>query len=296
MVQKTVVIKLSKDEQGELRERLSGGTFEYRSVPHAQFSVKGEGVSATLYSSGKLVVQGAEPELFLGRYVEGGKRSDKKSASRGSTGSDIPELPEPRVGSDEAGKGDYFGPLVVVALRARVGDVEELRRAGVADSKTLTDERAHVLSGFLRERYEHRIVKLAPQAYNERYEPGRLNSLLADMHAEAIRALAEDGDQVLVDRFASERLMKERLEDIDIELHQRTRAEGDPVVAAASIIARDEFVRDLDELSESSAVDLHKGAGALTDEAGRRFVELHGEEGLARVAKLHFRNTRKILA
>ena len=287
MPQDTLVVKLAPAAQARLERELEGGDFERRSVEHARFSVKGHGVIATLYRSGKLVVQGSDVELFRERYL-----ADADSAPAAGP---IEVGQRTLIGSDEAGKGDYFGPLVVVAVRADARERAELARSGVADSKTLSDERIAQLAPALEKRYAFASEVLMPADYNvEHPRFASLNPLLAELHARCIRKLAQPGALVLVDKFAADELVASRLRGVDIELHQRTKAEREPVVAAASVIARNLFVEGLKRLSEECAVDLHKGAGEPTDRSAREFVRLHGREGLVKVAKLHFKNTQKI--
>jgi ribonuclease HIII len=251
--------------------------------------VKGEGVVATLYESGKLVVQGEAPELFTERFLGRTLEAQRREETAG-TEDDVAT-----VGSDECGKGDYFGPLVVAAVRLGPGDSQKLRAAGVRDSKTMSDETAMRLGGALRATCAHAVARLDPDKYNATHNrPGHLNAMLADLHAQVIRELAEPGIRVVVDQFASEKLMQERLSGLDIRLEQRPRAEVVPAVAAASVIAREEFLVALRELSERFAVDLHKGAGDPVDRAARRFITLHGRDALVHVAKLHFKNTQKV--
>lgn len=292
MAQETLVLKLAPGEHATLRRRLAAEDFEFRTVPHAKFSVKGPQIVATLYQSGKLVIQGADPALFAARFVPGAVRPAAPPARE--------ELSEAtRIGSDECGKGDYFGPLVVAAVRLDPATARALAGGEVADSKQLDDATALRLGAALRGRVPYSVARLDPPDYNRAYAAagkGRLNDLLADLHARAIRALHEPGVHVLIDKFANERLMRERLADLDLELEQRTRAERFIAVAAASVIAREEFLRALAALSEEHAVDLHKGAGAPVDRAGAGFVRLHGVEKLGAVAKLHFKNTAKIRA
>lgn len=139
--------------------------------------------------------------------------------------------------------------------------------------------------------------RLDPPEYNALHaRVGNLNVILADLHAEVIRELAEPGDRVVVDRFAREALLEERLAGLDIDLEQRPRAEREPAVAAASVIAREEFLLALREIGDELGCDLAKGAGHPADRAARELVRLHGREGLARAAKLHFKNTSKVLA
>jgi ribonuclease HIII len=294
MVQETLVVQLAPAAQVELERELApaidGGALETRTVEHARFQVRGAGVVATLDRSGKLVVQGPDARLFAERYLgpAGAPSAPEES---------VPLVVGERtlVGSDEAGKGDFFGPLVVVALRADPRERAELARAGVADSKTLSDARVAVLAPALEQRYACAAEVLTPADYNrEHARCGSLNPLLAELHARAIRRIAVPGALVLVDKFAHESLVASRLAGLDVELHQHVRAEREPVVAAASVIARHLFLEGLRQLSEESAVPLHKGAGEPTDRSAREFVKLHGREALGNVAKLHFKNTAKI--
>jgi ribonuclease HIII len=289
--QRTLVVQLPPARGRDLKARLSAGDFDFRPVPYALFSAKGAGVVATLYESGKLVVQGANPELFIEQWLDGDGAMEKKPKPRVAKTSD-----EALVGSDECGKGDYFGPLVVAAVRLEPGEGEKLAAGGVRDSKELSDEQCLKLGAALRAHYPHAIAKLDPIDYNATYKQGKLNDLLASLHSKAIRELAKPGIHVLIDQFANAKLMQGLLADLHIRLEQRTRAESEPAVAAASIIAREQFLTTLAELSEQFAVDLHKGAGTPVDRAADRFVAIHGREGLVNVAKLHFKNTQKIRA
>lgn len=294
MAQETLVLRIDPARAAALRARLAQGAFDFRPVPHALFSVKGEGVVATFYATGKLVVQGENPALFVEHWVEGGSLIEKPKPSA-AVAATAPTASAPLIGSDECGKGDYFGPLVVCAVRLEPSQTLELRRSEVRDSKTLSDEACLRLGAALRSRYAHALEALDPPKYNATYQrPGQLNPMLADLHARAIRRLARPGDHALVDKFADERLIASRLADLDLRLEQRVRAESEPAVAAASVIAREHFLLALKHLSDEAGVDLAKGAGEPTDRAAREYVRLHGFEGLARVAKVHFKNTQKL--
>jgi ribonuclease HIII len=275
-----------------MRASLAAGPFEFRPVPHALFSAKGEGAVATLYASGKLVVQAADPEVFVQRWLS--LEAPPIRSAEVVEPICAPVTDEAVIGSDEVGKGDYFGPLVVCAVRLEPGQSDEIRRSGVRDSKTLTDEQCIRLGGALRSRYAVAVERLDPVDYNRVYVPGKLNDLLADQHTKAISRLATPGVHVVVDRFANERLLVTRMKKLGVRLEQRVRAESEPAVAAASVVAREEFLTALKELSEEVAVHLHKGAGPPVDQAARKFVALHGFDALNRVAKLHFKTTQKI--
>lgn len=287
MVQSTLVLELSPREQHELAERLQSGIFDHRVVPHARFSVKGEGVVATLYVSGKLVVQGSDAELFTQRYL--GRLPAPVVVAALADGT------RPLIGADEAGKGDYFGPLVAAAvllppeLRADVG------RLGVTDSKRLSDTTMARLAPVLEANLSHAIEFLDPPEYNAAWKTKRnVNEVLADLHTKAIGRLAQPGMPVLIDRFAAGPLMEKRLQPLGVELSQSTRAERELAVAAASVLARNTFVERLNRLSQEWGVELQKGAGEPTDRAARQFVALFGFDALEKVAKVHFKNTEKI--
>jgi len=297
MAQKTLVLMVPAARQRALRGRLAAGDFEFRQVPHAVFSVKGAGVVATLYRSGKLVVQGADPELFVARYTDLDPGLDAMAAEVAARppAERIERPGVPTIGSDEAGKGDYFGPLVVAAVLLEPGRASQVAEWGVADSKRLSDLRVLRLGAALRGAVAHAVVALDPPEYNERYGSyASLNPLLADLHAEAIKELARPGVRVVVDQFGSESLMRDALAGVDVELVQMHRAERNLAVAAASVLARQEFLVRLAELSEECGVELPKGAGAQVDAAGRRYAVRYGAEELGRVAKLHFKNTAKV--
>jgi len=203
------------------------------------------------------------------------------------------------IGTDEAGKGDYFGPLVVAGVYVTDATAILLRQIGVRDSKTLSDKRIGEMSAEIRQTAPVNVVAIGPERYNEMYAKIRnLNRLLAWAHARVIENLLEQVscERVVSDQFGDERFLQRALMDKGrrVELIQRPRAEDDLAVAAASIIARGEFLSRLQQLGESVGVDLHKGAGPPVLISGRRFVEKHGRAGLAKVAKLHFKTTQQI--
>jgi ribonuclease HIII len=303
MAQETLVLKIPSARANELKRQLGEQSFEFRPVPYSLFSAKGDGVVATYYTSGKLVIQGDAPALFVERYLghdtlsgPASSRAAGGAKSGAATSSELDELErDALIGSDECGKGDYFGPLIVVAVRLEAGESAKMRGGEVRDSKTLTDEACLRLGAILRGKLPHAIARLDPPRYNEMHQrKGQLNAMLADLHTEAITKLARPGIRVLVDKFADAKLLETRLSKLDIRLVQRVRAEAYSAVAAASIIAREQFLLALKQLSEDAAVDLHKGAGPPTDASARRFVAIHGMDALSRVAKVHFKNTQKI--
>lgn len=297
MGQETVVVVIPFADRSALRQRLASGTFEFRSVPHALFSVKGEGVVATLYKSGKFVVQGPDPGLFLSRFTEGAAPAVRKTRApeKSSAPPDATTLSTlTTIGSDETGKGDYFGPLVVAAVRLEPERSQEVLAAGVMDSKKIRDPRALQLGAWLRDEVPYSLQTLMPEAYNRRWKVEGLTSLLSSLHAAAIRDLASPGDRVVIDQFTKKDEIGPALSDLNLAIEQRPRAESELAVAAASIIARAEFLVCLKELGDEYDQRLPKGAGDPVDAAGAEFAASFGMERLGEVAKVHFKNTEKV--
>jgi ribonuclease HIII len=204
------------------------------------------------------------------------------------------------IGTDESGKGDYFGPLVIAGVYVPDDQTAVLRELGVRDSKTLSDNRVRDIAAALMEGYIHSIVAIGPDKYNELYEKFRnLNKLLAWGHARVIENILGRIDclQAVTDQFGDERFVLNALmqRGRKIELIQRPRAEEDPAVAAASILARADFVRRIGDLSREWGVDLHKGAGPPVEASAAAFLRRHGAAALPKVAKMHFKITERVL-
>ncbi len=289
------------------------GIVQAREDPHCEYSYVIAGEDGRLvvrqYTNGKLQMQGSAEDLhrtfslqikeMLG---EAGVEDPLEEAAPTSL------LPFPHGGSDETGKGDYFGPLVVAAVYMTAEQAREAARQGVADSKGISDGRSLKIAQYLRSEFagQWSRVVLDPPTYNRVYTSlkGRgqnLNDLLARCHARCIIQLKDQlGNRaaplkMLVDKFARDDLLLSYLCDsADLEVTQVEQAERDPAVAAASILARAEFLQALKRLSEETGTVLPKGAGDLTVAAGKAIVRSHGRQSLFRVAKLHFANTDKI--
>ena len=206
------------------------------------------------------------------------------------------------IGTDESGKGDYFGPLVVAAVLVRPEDVPVLETLGVRDSKSVGDAEALRVADEITTGYGDRVavVSIPPARYNELRESfgNNLNRLLAWAHARAIEDVLQRHPcgHALSDKFGAERLIRDALleKGRGLRLDQRVRAESHPAVAAASIVARARFLRDLARLGRECGVKLPKGAGPPVDAAARRLHQAGGIDALRPVAKLHFRTTEKI--
>jgi len=208
--------------------------------------------------------------------------------------------PDGLIGIDEAGKGDYFGPLVVAACFSTEKIDIEFAKIGLKESKNISDYRSFILEKQIRKLTPFEIVVIGPEKYNELHQKMRnLNRLLAWGHSRALENLLSKTNplQVVADQFGDKSLIENALmkKGRQINLVQRHKAESVPAVAAASVLARAEFLRRLEKLSSQYGVSLHKGAGPPTDEDGRRFAANHGKDELSKVAKIHFKNTARII-
>jgi ribonuclease HIII len=203
-------------------------------------------------------------------------------------------------GTDESGKGDYFGPLAVAGVALTREQAEELAGLGVRDSKTVGDETACELDRTIRASCLARLVYFAPEAYNALHDRLRnVNRILGEAHARAIDQLAaERGDlqAAIADQFGDERYIADELarKGRAIRLIQRPRAESDVAVAAASLVARAGFLRGLQALRTKFGVEFPKGAGPDVVAAAREFVRRRGREALSKVAKVHFATTGQL--
>lgn len=204
------------------------------------------------------------------------------------------------IGTDESGKGDYFGPLVTAGIFLPDGQEKVLTELGVKDSKRISDNRAKELSSQIKEGYIHSIVTIGPERYNDLYLKLRnLNRILAWAHSRVIENILEEVPCTLAvtDQFGDQRFVLNALmkKGRNIELIQKTKAEEDMAVAAASVLARGEFLKRLYFLSKEMKIQLPKGSSPRSEETGVELVRLYGIEILNKVAKKHFKLTKRIL-
>ena len=313
MAPKTIVLAGSaEDVQATLAEyaRKSGSPIETMPLQNGvrlKFVVDGESMGLSLYPSkdgGSKVVFDREDTAAADTIalVLGGSASapGKRKTPGGPVEPVLPDAPA-WIGSDESGKGDYFGPLVVAAVALTADDWRVLPELGVSDSKTLADARATALASQIREAFPHEVVVIMPPRYNQLWQKvGSVNKVLAWAHARAIENVATkepSATAAVADQFGDEALIRNALfeKGRDLRLVQMPRAERDPAVAAASVLARAEFLRRLDRLGRSAGVRLPKGASSQVDAMARALVKSKGREFLSEIAKVHFKTTQRVI-
>lgn len=204
-----------------------------------------------------------------------------------------------RIGVDESGKGDFFGPLVIAACFVAPWHYAELEE--VRDSKTLTDKKSLELASKIKKVCPHEVIVIGPTKYNELYKKiGNLNKLLAWGHARAIEDVLtkQTCDLVISDQFADPSGLRRALMERgrQVQLVSMVRAESDLAVAAASVLARAAFLERLAKLGKELGIDLPKGAGPMVDATAAKIIRERGEAALEGVAKLHFKTVEKARA
>lgn len=283
----------------KLRAWLADHGYTFREVPYARFAAERDKVNLVYYESGKLVVQGKGTQDFVEFVLE---PEILQEARIGYEAVLQPELLLPRLGIDESGKGDFFGPLCVAGVYLNSSVIAAWKGKGIRDSKTISDKRIAELAEIIRKTpgCVQTSVVIGNEAYNRLYLKMRsVNAMLAWGHARVIENLMALRYQMnpppvraISDQFASSKeVVSKALMSLgrEIELIQKHRAEEDLAVAAASILARDQFVSRLGKMEGQYGMRLPKGASAAVDEAAKAFVEKHGAENLPKVAKMHFR-------
>jgi len=216
------------------------------------------------------------------------------------------EIFTPLIGTDESGKGDYFGPLVAAGVYVNEKNKSILENLGVRDSKKISDLKILELAEAIRKicNNKYSVIEISPEKYNKLYETFKrenknLNTLLAWAHAKAIEEILNkvDCDNALSDKFADEKFIISKLQEKGkkITLRQEHKAESNIAVAAASILARARFLEKLKKLSQEFKIDLSKGASDLVIEQAKKIIELKGKEILKKIAKLHFKTTDSII-
>jgi ribonuclease HIII len=274
-----------------------------RAIDHGtQYDLARDDETAKLnvYRTGKISAGGRASGL---RELLEGWRTSQVGGTRTSTarGGSKPLLDgTPRLGIDEAGKGDYFGPLVVAGVRITHAETaSKLQEIGVRDSKEIRAPGISRISECILEvvgRNNVHVISLAPPEYeSSRAAAGNVNRLLGELDATILGKLVDEVEVVVVDEFArSARSYLEPFVPDGVRLEVRPRAEEDAAVAAASIVARARQLEEIERLSERVGFGLPLGATHVVG-AGRRVVGELGEEGLAQVAKVHFATTRRVL-
>lgn len=294
--------KFSAQQVDKIRQFFESINSKFSPLQYGYWKAEGNGYVASFYKSLKFVVQGkmtdkiaSDFEKFMGisALVEEQKLFD-------TTDYENNDVSFSRyIGTDESGKGDFFGPLVIAGVYVDEELSKKFVDLGIKDSKKLDDKMIVKMSAHIRNNAPHTVVVVMPEKYNELYNSFKnLNKLLAWGHARAIENVLEKQscDSALSDKFGDESLIKNALlkNGRKINLEQRVRGESYIGVAAASVIARAEFVKRCGELSNKFGFDFPKGASDKVVLTAKEYVQKFGKENLKCVAKMHFKTVQNL--
>lgn len=251
--------------------------------------------SAIFYNTGKFLIQGSDV-ISIAQKLEEFLGLDKTDFEAQKQEIDVPLQ---RIGVDESGKGDFFGPLVIAGVMVDESNIEVLRKAGIRDCKKVEDKQINKLACIIKNNCVFSLVTINPSKYNELYAKlGNLNLLLAWGHARAIENILEKKEcgYALSDKFGDEKLIQNALmkKGCKIHLEQRCKAESDIAVAAASIIARAQFLNCLSELSTKYGITIPKGASDKVIQAAKEISAKYSKDELKNAAKVHFRTYQEV--
>ena len=257
--------------------------------PYIRYFLRLPQATVSIYTSGKVLLQGEGAEKyasFFGYQVVEETRGQNL----------------PLIGTDEVGNGSYFGGLAVVASFVTPDQHAFLRKLGVGDSKTLTDQKIRQIAPVLKEKIQHQALLLSPSKYNEvigdRYNAV---SVKVALHNQAIYLLLQKGiqpEKIVIDAFTSaknyDKYLAQEANRFSNPISLEEKAEGKYLaVAVSSIIARDLFLENLENLGRELGYQLPSGAGTASDKVASQILQAYGMQGLNFCAKLHFKNTEK---
>ena len=257
--------------------------------PYIRYFLKLPQATVSIYTSGKVLLQGEGAEKYA-RFFD----YQVVEENRGQN--------FPLIGTDEVGNGSYFGGLAVVASFVTPDQHDFLRKLGVGDSKTLTDQKIRQIAPILKEKIQHQALLLSPSKYNEvigdRYNAV---SVKVALHNQAIYLLLQKGiqpEKIVIDAFTSaknyDKYLAQEANRFSNPISLEEKAEGKYLaVAVSSIIARDLFLENLENLGRELGYQLPSGAGTASDKVASQILQAYGMQGLNFCAKLHFKNTEK---
>jgi len=298
------LISLTKQQITRLSDALDEWGFQTESVPGALFAAKKGMTSVVAYETGDVLVQdpdGTELLRAIVRTVVLGDQPTQNMKLQQFEGL-RPDIAAENgyIGTDESGKGDYFGPLVIAGVYLTYSGRPLLGAWNVRDSKEMSDEAVLHAALQIKARFTHYVVAIGPEKYNQLYEQMKnLNRILAWGHARVIENILEKVEckEAITDKFGDERYVQRALmqKGKQIRLVQRPKAESDIAVAAASVLARAEFLRRLEKLSKTLGTKLPKGSSERVEQVARHLVSRLGKEVLHKAAKFHFKTTQYVL-
>ncbi len=294
------VLQLPTSELNKMKDYYKND-LKPNSPSSALFAAKLSGCTITAYQSGKVLFQGAnhsnEAQKW-GHPLKMTKQVEKEKI--------VPDcVTHSHMGTDEAGSGDFFGPMTAAAAYVEESKIPLLKELGVRDSKSMSDESVlHVADQIIAAKIPYSLLVLHNPKYNELQKKGWTQGKMKVMlHFHAIQNVLkkiniEELDGIVVDQFAERRVFQRHLTSEKKKLPEKmyflTKAESYSIaVAAASILSRAKFLKEMDRLSKDIGFKLPKGASKLVDEQAAKIIAAKGKTVLYDYVKIHFANLQK---
>lgn len=294
----TYSIKYKPLKQSAIRNVLKKIDFKFSAMQDTFWKATRNKVNVVCYESGKLVIQGNEATKINNYLIDTGLVQGEKEEIKKQEVLKYSKW----IGTDESGKGDYYGALVVGGVMIKEDVKDTLINMGVKDSKDIPDERIILLAKEIKKLTCHFVGVIKPSKYNKlmAIKERNLNHLLARSHARVIKRILsqESCEFAIADKFGNEKYLNDALikEKIKIDLKQKENGEDDIGVACASILAREGFLKSIESLNRKYKLVFPKGASnTMIPKIGKEFVAKYGKDKLGEVAKLHFKTTNKII-
>lgn len=282
MTNQIITLKLTEEQIQQLGDAFASNKSS-KVPPYAYYQLKCEDCVIAAYTSGKVVFQGKDAEIYASSFQK------KKT------------IILPQAGSDEVGTGDYFGPVCVCASYVDEKAMDVVQSLNIRDSKALTDTEIRQIAPILEKNVIHSTLIVMPNKYNKVHETTNLNAIKAKLHNQAYINLSKKvalPEFMIIDQFAPEPLYYRYLKDdkqVVRHIHFETKAEDKYIsVAISSMIARNAFLNALDKMNEAYDMTFQKGGGKQADECAKEFIEKYSFDRLHEVAKMHFKNTERL--
>ena len=202
----------------------------------------------------------------------------------------------PSIGSDEAGKGDLFGPLIVAAVYVGSHELAFLEEINVKDSKAMSKNSIVRVAKTISRICPHAIEITSPSELSN--GSCNMNEVLSRMHFKCIKNVAKQKESLAIvyDDFGSKtlkKMIKSRFPEASVLGFRK--AERNMAVAAASVLARAEFLSKIKALEVKYGISIALGAGPKAIKSAEVFLEKYGAEELGKVAKIHFSNLKRLI-
>ncbi len=262
-------LQFPSEKEALLRQTLEKKGYVFRPLQYGFWQALGDGATLSFYQSGRLVIQGSEEKIQYILQILSPWMSESLS----------------QIGCDECGKGEVFGPLVMVAVGAPAENFSKLRMLGITESKKASEKQVYQWYDNILSLCHVETLVWEPEAYNSLYEHyPNINTILTLGYENLLKRFEGTWDEVIVDAYTQDHHTRKILASAAPgRFILETGAEKYPAVGAASLVAKKIF---LDWFAQQP-LKLPRGSGPEAKELFLTMKSSHPNE-LQRYAKIHF--------